>query len=82
MNVVSLKLSLQIMESTDLIPFDGDVAKITRRAEEFKDLHDALQRNLQVYLPLTMDCLAAVHRSIKESAAVTEATRQMVCSLS
>ncbi|KIM52369.1 hypothetical protein SCLCIDRAFT_1164109 [Scleroderma citrinum Foug A] len=70
-------LALEIMESTDLIPFDGDVAKITRRAEEFKDLHDALQRNLQVYLPLTMDCLAAVHRSIKESAAVTEATRQM-----
>ncbi|KAG6332408.1 hypothetical protein ID866_6679 [Astraeus odoratus] len=70
-------VALEIMESTDLIPLDGDVAKITRRAEEFKDLHDALQRNLQVYLPLTMDCLAAVHQSIKNSSAVTEATRQM-----
>ena len=65
------------MESTDLIPMDGDVAKITRKAEEFNDLHDALQRNLQVYLPLTMDSLAAVHQSVKASA-VTEATRQMV----
>lgn len=65
------------MESTDLIPLDGDVAKITRRAEEFKDLHDALQRNLQIYLPLTMDCLAALHQSIKTSSAITEATRQM-----
>ena len=65
------------MESTDLIPLDGDVAKITRKSEEFKDLHDALQRNLQVYLPLTMDSLAAVHQSVKASA-VAEATRQMV----
>ncbi|KAG8220223.1 nucleoporin-interacting protein NIC96 [Butyriboletus roseoflavus] len=68
--------TLEVMESTDLIPLDGDVAKITRKAEEFKDLHDALQRNLQVYLPLTMDSLAAVHQSVKASA-VAEATRQM-----
>jgi nuclear pore complex protein Nup93 len=66
------------MESTDLIPLDGDVAKITRKAEEFKDLHDALQRNLQVYLPLTMDALAAIHQSVKNSA-TAQATRQMVC---
>jgi nuclear pore complex protein Nup93 len=65
------------MESTDLIPLDGDVAKMTRKAEEFKDLHDALQRNLQVYLPLMMDSLAAVHQSVKAST-VAEATRQMV----
>ena len=68
------------MESTDLIPMDGDVGKITRKAEEFKDLHDALQRNLQIYLPLTMDSLAAVHQSVKASA-VAEATRQMVSPL-
>lgn len=67
----------QIMESTELIPLDGDVAKITRRAEEFKDLHDSLQRNLQVYLPLTMDALAGVHQKVKTSL-VADATRQMV----
>jgi Nup93/Nic96. len=65
------------MESTDLIPLDGDVAKITRRAEEFKDLHESLQRNLQTYLPLTMDALAAVHQKVKASF-VADATRQMV----
>ena len=65
------------MESIDLIPLDGDVAKITRRAEEFKDLHEALQRNLQTYLPLTMDALAAIHQKVKVSH-VADATRQMV----
>ena len=67
------------MESIDLIPLDGDVAKITRRAEEFRDLHEALQRNLQIYLPLTMDALAAVHQKVKASH-VADATRQMVSS--
>lgn len=65
------------MESTELIPLSGDVAKITRRAEEFKDLHEALQRNLQAYLPLTMEALAGVHQKIKSSV-VPDATRQMV----
>ena len=65
------------MESTDLIPLNGDVAKITKRAEEFKELHDALQRNLHVYLQLTMDSLAGVHQKIKSSV-VPESTRQMV----
>jgi nuclear pore complex protein Nup93 len=55
----------QIMESTDPIPLDGDVAKITRRAEEFKDLHEALQRNLQMYLLLTMAALASVYQKVK-----------------
>ncbi|KAJ7070195.1 nucleoporin-interacting protein NIC96 [Mycena amicta] len=36
--------------------------KITRKAEEFKELHEALQRNLQTYLPMTMDALAGVHQ--------------------
>jgi hypothetical protein len=67
------------MESTDLIPLDGDVGKITRRAEEFKDLHEALQRNLQTYLPLTMDALAGVHQKTKSSLGPGDATRQMVC---
>lgn len=66
------------MESTELIPLDGDVGKITRRAEEFKDLHEALQRNLQTYLPLTMDALAGVHQKTKSSLGPADATRQMV----
>lgn len=66
------------MESTDLIPLDGDVSRITRRGEEFKDLHEALQRNLQTYLTLTMDAVAGVHHKVKTSH-VADASRQMVC---
>jgi nuclear pore complex protein Nup93 len=53
------------------------VSRITRRAEEFKDLHEALQRNLQTYLTLTMDVIAAVHQMSKNSL-VPDASRQMV----
>ena len=67
------------MESTDLIPMDGDVGKITRRAEEFRDHPEALQRNLQTFLTLTMDALASVHQKVKGSMA-QDATKQMVCS--
>ncbi|PIL30799.1 transporter [Ganoderma sinense ZZ0214-1] len=59
--------ALELMESTDLVPMDGDVAKITKRAEEFRELPDALQRNLQTFLTLTMDILAAVHQKVKNS---------------
>lgn len=66
------------MESTELIPLDGEIAKITRRAEEFKDLHESLQRNLQVYLPLTMDSLAGVYHNLKSSSMAGDTTRQGV----
>lgn len=65
------------MESTDLVPLDGDVAKINRRAEEFKDLHDSLQRNLHTYLPLAMDAIAGVYQKLKASN-THDASRQMV----
>ncbi|KAI0682706.1 nucleoporin-interacting protein NIC96 [Cytidiella melzeri] len=70
------ELALEIIESIDLVPMDGDVGKITRRAEEFRDLPEALQRNLQTFLTLTMDALAIVHQKVKSSVAA-EATRQM-----
>lgn len=65
------------MESTDLIPMDGDVAKVTKRAEEFRELPDALQRNLQTFLTLTMDILTAVHQKVKGSS-LPDVTRQSV----
>lgn len=65
------------MESTDLVPLDGDVAKINRRAEEFKELHDSLQRNLHTYLPLAMDAIAGVYQKVKASN-TPDASRQMV----
>lgn len=68
----------QIMESTNLIPLDGDMSRITRKAEEFKEYHDALQRNLATYLTLTMDALSGVHQKTKVSL-VPDSARQMVC---
>ena len=65
------------MESTDLVPLDGDVAKINRRAEEFKELHDSLQRNLHTYLPLAMDAIAGVYQKVKASN-TPDTSRQMV----
>ena len=53
------------------------MAKITKRAEEFRELPDALQRNLQTFLTLTMDILAAVHQKAKASS-LPDVTRQMV----
>ncbi len=74
--ILLFSLAFQIIESTDLVPIDGDVAKITRRAEEFRDLPEAIQRNLQTFLTLTMDALATIHHKVKTSMAA-EATRQM-----
>ena len=66
------------MESADLIPLTGDIAKTTRRAEEFRGLHEVLQKNLQTYLTLTMDALAGVQQKVK-ALMVADATKQMVC---
>ncbi|EED84782.1 predicted protein [Postia placenta Mad-698-R] len=68
--------ALDIIQATDLIPTDGDVARIQRRAEEFRDLPDAIQRNLQTFLTLTMDLLATVHQKAKTSMAA-DVARQM-----
>lgn len=65
------------MESTNLIPLDGDMSRITRKAEEFKEYHDALQRNLQTYLTLAMDALSSVHQKTKASL-IPDSARQMV----
>ena len=66
------------MESTDLVPLDGDVAKVNRRAEEFKELHDSLQRNLHMYLPLAMDAIVGVYQKLKASSNTIDTSRQMV----
>ncbi|THU98598.1 NIC-domain-containing protein [Dendrothele bispora CBS 962.96] len=75
-NAGRAEVALDVLESTDLIPLDGDAAKIRRRVEEFKDLHETLQRNLPTYLTLMMDVLAGVHQKVKTSM-VADATRQV-----
>jgi nuclear pore complex protein Nup93 len=71
------EVALELMESTGLIPLDGDVGRITRAAEEFRELHEALQRNLQTYLTLTMDVIAGIHARVK-AAGTADANRQVV----
>jgi nuclear pore complex protein Nup93 len=68
------------MESTDLIPLENNMTKNTRKAEEFRELHESLQRNLPIYLSVMMDALAAVHQKVKQSM-VPDAARQMVSTL-
>ncbi|PPQ99599.1 hypothetical protein CVT24_005175 [Panaeolus cyanescens] len=75
-NAGRFESALEIMESTDLIPLAGDVAKTTRRAEEFRELHESVQKNLQTYLTLTMDALAGVHQRVKVSM-VADTTKQV-----
>jgi nuclear pore complex protein Nup93 len=71
-------VALEVMESTGLVPLDGDVARIARRADEFGALHDALQRNLPQYLTLTMDLIAGVYARVKASGGADTA-RLMAC---
>ena len=56
---------------------DNDKPRIQRRAEEFRDLPESLQRNLQTFLTLTMDTLAALHQKVKNSM-VPEQTKRGV----
>lgn len=44
---------------------DLDVVKITRKAEEFSSLHEAVQRCLPVYMVLCMDALVGVTQKVK-----------------
>jgi len=73
-----LEIALELLESTNLVPLTEDTMKIAKKAEEFKDLHESVQRNLPVYLLLTMRTLAEVYQKTKSTAAA-DATKQKVC---
>ena len=67
------------IESIDVVPLDGDTAKLNRRASEFEALyHESVKRNLPVYLSLTMEILLAIYEKVKNSAALA-AGRKSVC---
>jgi len=73
-----LEIALELLENTNLVPLAEDTMKIAKKVEEFKDLHESVQRNLPVYLLLTMRTLAEVYHKVKNSA-VADATKQKVC---
>ncbi|KAL1745889.1 Nup93/Nic96-domain-containing protein [Schizophyllum fasciatum] len=62
-NAGELQRALDVLDSTDLLVVDNDMAKISKRAEEFKDLHEALQRNFPLYTRLYMDILHQIKQS-------------------
>ncbi|KAF8572548.1 hypothetical protein K439DRAFT_1378281, partial [Ramaria rubella] len=63
----NLDAALQAIKSSNLVPLDGDITTITKRAEEFRDQDQSISRNLHVFLPLTMDVLHRQHENITRS---------------
>lgn len=62
-----LEDSLEIIESLNIIPLDGDLVSIIRRAEEFKELDESILRNFDTVLLTTMNVLYKIHSGLKES---------------
>jgi nuclear pore complex protein Nup93 len=74
----SYEAALEAIEATELVPLEGDAARLNRRAAEFEASYDdSVKRNLPTYLPLTMEVPAELHRKA-EGAAMTEAARKIV----
>jgi len=65
------------MESTDLIPLSGDIAKITDGQKSSRICHEAHKRTCKLIFHFTMDALSGVHQRVKSST-VADATKQMV----
>ncbi|EIM91909.1 nucleoporin-interacting protein NIC96 [Stereum hirsutum FP-91666 SS1] len=74
-------LALELLESTEIVTLDGDVGKINKKADEFKNQHESLQRNIEMFLPLVMDCVVSVYRKIKTSNAPDSARQATLATL-
>src|SRR3954469_15567295 len=55
------------MEQLNLIPLEGDMTAITRKAEDFREMDEAISRNFSEILVQTMTCLSKVYNTLKES---------------
>lgn len=62
-----LENALTILEQLNIVPLDGDLVTIIRRAEESKDLDEAILRNFDTLLLTTMNILYKIHTALKES---------------
>jgi len=71
--------TLQAIESSGLLPFDGDVQGVTKKTESFKDHDEAITRNLSHILLLAMNILHGMHGKAKH-ALFGEGSRQAVSS--
>ncbi|KIY66378.1 nucleoporin-interacting protein NIC96 [Cylindrobasidium torrendii FP15055 ss-10] len=57
--------ALNAIAKTELVPLDDEVGKATRRAEEFRHLHESLQRTLPIYVRVAMDAISGLHKATK-----------------
>ena len=62
-----LDLSLSIIENLNLIPLNGDVIFITKKAEDFKEVDESISKNFSDVLLVTMNILFKLHANLKES---------------
>lgn len=62
-----LEDALHAIEQVNIVPVDGDLVTILRRAEESKELDEAILRNYDTILPTTMNILYKLHTALKES---------------
>lgn len=62
-----LEDALSVIEQLNIIPLDGDLVTIIRRAEEFKELDESILRNFDTVLLMTMNILYKIHAALKES---------------
>lgn len=66
------------MEQLGVIPLDGDMSIITRKADEFRDMDEAITRNFAEILLVTMNILYKMYTALKESP-YGDQGRQSVC---
>ncbi|GAA96311.1 uncharacterized protein L969DRAFT_95409 [Mixia osmundae IAM 14324] len=62
-----LERALSIFEELNIVPLEGDMNTLIRRAEEFKQLDDAITRNFDVVILTVMNTLYKLNARLKES---------------
>jgi nuclear pore complex protein Nup93 len=60
-------VALEAIQSSGLVPLEGDIPTLTRKAEEFKEENEAITRNMSEILLLTMNILYGIHQRAKQS---------------
>jgi hypothetical protein len=55
------------MESTGIFPTENDIASINKKAQQLRDYHEVIIRNLQFFLPLQMDILIELRNRRRSS---------------
>lgn len=60
-------LYMQAIESLNLVPLNGDIVAITRKAEDFKEIDASIAANLSDILLMTMSIISRLHSALRAS---------------